>query len=151
MLKQLKKYLDDNKVHYKMISHPKAFTAQEIAERAHVSGKSLAKVVMVKLDGKESMVVLPADKRVDLEVLKSKSGASHVDLLHEDEFEGEFPDCELGAMPPFGNLYNMDVWVSDELEEEKDIIFNAGNHSELVELAYDDFEKLVHPKKLIMH
>jgi Ala-tRNA(Pro) deacylase len=142
---KLKKFLDINKIKYVTLSHPPAYTSGEIAEQAHISGKELAKTVMVKLDGKLAMAVLPAPNKVDFQLLKEATGANHVELAKEYEFKDQFPDCEVGAMPPFGNLYDMDVYVEEALSWDDEIGFNAGNHSEIVKLAYKDFETLVHP------
>jgi Ala-tRNA(Pro) deacylase len=145
-VKKLKEFLDANHVKYVSIQHSPAYTAQQIAASAHVKGKELAKTVMVKLDGKLAMAVLPASFKVDFELLKLASGATKVDLATEGEFKGLFPECELGAMPPFGNLYGMDVYVGQILGEDEEIAFNAGSHTELIKLAYADFERLVKPK-----
>ena len=143
---KLLEYLDDSGVSYEMIEHPEAYTAQEIASRARISGKQLAKTVMVKIDGKMAMAVLPADKRVNLTLLKQAAGAEMVAVATEAEFKDMFPDCELGAMPPFGNLYGMEVYVAGSLAEVDQIAFNAGLHTELIKMAYADFEKVVAPK-----
>ena len=145
-VKKLKDYLDAEHVKYVSIKHSPAYTAQQIAASAHVPGKELAKTVMVKLDGELAMAVLPASFRVDLELLKAVSGAVKVELATENEFKGMFPDCEPGAMPPFGNLYGMDVYVGKTLAEDEEIAFNAGSHTELIKLAYKDFERLVKPR-----
>jgi Ala-tRNA(Pro) deacylase len=145
-LQKLKKFLDDNGVKYVTISHSKAYTALEIAEKAHIPGKDLAKTVMVKLDGRTAMAVVPASEHIDLEKLAATTGAEEAILCDEKEFENLFPDCETGAMPPFGNLYDMGVYVSDSLAEDEEIAFNAGSHTELVRLAYDDFARVVEPK-----
>jgi Ala-tRNA(Pro) deacylase len=144
--KKLKEFLDSNNVKYVSISHSAAYTAQEIAASAHIKGKELAKTVMVKIDGKMAMAVLPASYKVDMELLKEAAGASAVELAGEQEFKDMFPGCETGAMPPFGNLYDMDVFVSAMLAEDEEIAFNAGSHTELVRLAYKDYERLVQPK-----
>ncbi len=144
---KLKEFLDKNNVKYHTIMHSPGYTAQEIAASAHISGKELAKTVMVKIDGKMAMAVLPASYKIDLDLLKKASGAGTVELAGEPEFESRFPDCDIGAMPPFGNLYGMDVFVAEKLAEDEEIAFNAGSHSELIKLAYKDFEKLVRPKK----
>jgi Ala-tRNA(Pro) deacylase len=144
--KKLKSFLDDHNVKYVVIRHSSAYTAQEIAASAHISGKELAKTVMVKLDGNMAMAVLPASEKVNLDRLKTAAGASEVALAGEQEFEGMFPGCEVGAMPPFGNLYGMEVFVSQSLAEDEEIAFNAGSHTELVRLAYKDFDELVKPK-----
>ena len=145
-VKDLKKFLDQEKVKYVTISHSAAFTAQEIAARAHVSGNELAKTVMVRLDGRLAMAVLRAPDKVDLDALKAAAGAGSVELATEEEFGSLFPQCELGAMPPFGNLYGIDVYVDERLAADEEIAFNAGSFTELVRMAYRDFERLVHPR-----
>ena len=150
-VKKLKAFLDKNKVKYVAIDHSIAYTAQEVAESAHISAKTIAKVVVVKLDGKSAMIVVPANTKVDLNTLKSQTGASNVELANESEFQSQFPGCDIGAMPPFGNLYDMDVYVSEELTQLDNIVFNAGTHAELIQLSYKDFEKLVKPNKITSH
>ncbi|WP_423064016.1 aminoacyl-tRNA deacylase [Candidiatus Paracoxiella cheracis] len=145
-VKKLKDFLDKNKVKYVTINHSPAYTAQEIAEIAHVSAKELAKTVIVKVDGKLAMVVLPAHVKVNFGDVQKATGGKNVELASEFEFQEKFPGCELGAMPPFGNLYDMDVYVTEDLTKDKKIAFNAGTHSELIKLAYEDFEKLVKPR-----
>ena len=145
-VKRLKEFLDGHDVKYVTISHSPAYTAQEIAASAHVPGRELAKTVMAKADGKMLMAVLPASYRVVLDFLKQATGAQHVELATEEEFRDRFTECEPGAMPPFGNLYGMEVFVSESLAEDAEIVFNAGNHTELIRLAYRDFERLVEPR-----
>jgi len=145
---RLKDFLDRENVKYVTIGHSPAFTAQEIAERAHIPGKELAKTVMVKIDGKLAMIVVPASEHLRLAHLKEALGADGVELAGEYEFKERFPDCETGAMPPFGNLYDMSVFVSATLREDDEIAFNAGSHSELIRMAYADFERLVKPTPL---
>lgn len=145
-VQELKKFLDSNQIKYVQISHSPAVTAQEVAAAAHVPGKELAKTVIVKLDGKMGMAVVPASHQVDFAELKKAAGAGSAELADEKEFKDRFPGCEVGAMPPFGNLYNMDVFVSEALKDDDEIAFNAGSHSELIRLAYKDFERLVQPK-----
>jgi Ala-tRNA(Pro) deacylase len=147
-VKKLMEYLDSHNINYVTISHSPVFTAQEIAASAHIPGKELAKTVMVKIDGKMAMAVLPASYRIDFDLLKEAAGAGTIELASEKEFEDLFPDCEVGAMPPFGNLYGMDVFAAASLAEDTDIAFNAGSHSELIRLPYKDFERLVRPKVL---
>ena len=144
-VKMLKEFLDKNKVKYVSMTHSPAFTSQEIAAAAHVSGKQLAKTVIVKADGKFLMVVLPAQDQVNFAKLKDALGAVS-DLASESEFKDKFPGCEVGAMPPFGNLFDMPVYVSSNLSSQDQIIFNAGSHSELMQVGYADFERLVKPK-----
>lgn len=145
---KLKDFLDSNKVKYVTLSHSKAYTSHEIAASAHIPAKELAKIVMVKVDGKMVMTVLPSSHRIDLIQLKDALKAKTVELATEDEFKDMFPGCSLGAMPPFGNLYGVDVIVAKRLAEDKEIAFNAGTHTELIKLAYSDFETLVKPKLL---
>ena len=144
--KKLKAFLDENKVKYLSISHSPTYTAQEIAAAAHVPGKELAKTVIIRVDGKMAMAVLPATQKIDFKQLKEALGAKSVELATEKEFADSFPECEPGAMPPFGNLYEMEVYVADSLAEDDEIAFNAGSHTELFRLAYQDFEKLVNPR-----
>ena len=144
-IKKLKEYLDSNNVKYVIMKHSAAYTAQEIAAQAHIPGKQLAKTVIIKVDGKMAMAVLPASYKVDLKLLKKAARAKKIELANEKEFKGLFPECEVGAMPPFGNLYEMDVFVSESLGEGETIAFNAGSHTELIQLDYADFEKLVKP------
>ncbi len=144
-IKRLKEFLDENDVKYVSISHSQAFTAQEIAAAAHVPGKELAKTVMVKLDGELAMVVLPAPDQVSVSRLQEMTGASSVEIAVEEDFADLFPGCELGAMPPFGNLWSLDVFVDQRLREDEVIAFNAGTHTELLRLPYSDFERLVQP------
>ncbi len=144
-IRKLREFLDENKVKYLTISHSPAYTAQEIAASAHIPGKELAKTVMVRVGGKLAMAVLPAIDLVDFDRLADAVGEK-VELVDEKEFKDAFPGCEVGAMPPFGNLYGFDVYVADSLAEDKQIAFNAGSHTELVRLSFDDFERLVKPR-----
>jgi len=145
-IRRLREFLDSHDVKYFVVSHSPAYTAQEIAASAHVPGNELAKTVMVTIEGKLAMVVLPASRQLDLERLRDIAGTRDAGLAGEDEFSFLFPECEIGAMPPFGNLYGLDVFVSEELEEDEDIVFNAGSHTELIRLAYRDFKRLVNPE-----
>ena len=144
--KKLKEFLDTNKVKYVSISHSSAYTAMEIAALAHVPGKDLAKTVMIKVNGHMAMVVLPATHMIKMDLLKKAVGNENVRLATEQEFKDKFPDCEVGAMPPFGNLYNIEVFASSALKDDEEIVFNAGTHTELIKLSYKDFERLVNPK-----
>jgi Ala-tRNA(Pro) deacylase len=145
-VKKLKDLLDKENIKYVSLYHSIAYTAQEIAASVHVKGKEMAKTVMIKLDGKMAMAVLPASHQVDFERLKGASGAQDATLATEKEFKDLFPGCDIGAMPPFGSLYGMNVFVSRALTQDKEIAFNAGSHYELIRLAYKDFERLVNPK-----
>ena len=144
----LREFLDRNDVRYVTITHSPAYTAQGIAASAHIPGRELAKVVIVKLDGKMAMAVLPASRKVDLDHLREVADAGRAELCDEVEFKDAFPGCEVGAMPPFGNLYGMEVYVEESLREDEEIAFNAGSHTELVRLSYEEFERLVQPKVL---
>jgi Ala-tRNA(Pro) deacylase len=145
---RLKEFLDTENVKYVTIGHSPAYTAQEIAAITHIPGKKLAKTVIVRIDGDLAMVVLPASEHVRLDRVRKALGTEDVQLASEDEFRAAFPDCETGAMPPFGNLYGMNVFVSQALREDEEIAFNAGSHSELIRLPYADYERLVHPTPL---
>jgi Ala-tRNA(Pro) deacylase len=144
-IRKLKKFLDSHDVKYISISHSPAYDAQRVAASAHISGKELAKTVIVRIDDKFAMAVLPASCRVHLGHLKTEVSASHVELATESEVETLFPDCEMGAMPPFGNLYDIDVYVAEQLAEDEEIVFSAGLHTELVRMSYKDFDRLVSP------
>ncbi len=145
-IRKLREFLDSHAVRYFVVSHSPAYTAQEIAAAAHVPGKELAKTVVVTLDGKMAMVVLPASHQLDFDLLRKLTSARKVELASEKEFADVFPECEIGAMPPFGNLYGMDVYVSEELEDDDEIAFNAGAHTELLRLSYENYKRLVYPK-----
>jgi Ala-tRNA(Pro) deacylase len=143
---KVRAFLDSQHVKYVVIGHSPAYTAQEIASSAHVSGKEMAKTVMVKVDGKMAMAVLPASYNVDFESFRQSLGARKVELARECEFKHLFPDCEVGAMPPFGNLYHMPVFVAELLTKDKEIAFNSGTLTELFMMEYKDFKELVRPK-----
>ncbi|MCF7853595.1 MAG: YbaK/EbsC family protein [Candidatus Pacebacteria bacterium] len=142
----LKNFLDSNSIKYVRIIHSPAYTSQEIAASAHIPGKELAKTVIVKLDGDMAMAVLPAPAQVDLDALAKAAGASNADLATEDEFRDAFQKCEVGAMPPFGNLYGLPVYVDDSLLSDTEIAFNAGTHAELLRMPLEDYRRLVNPK-----
>jgi Ala-tRNA(Pro) deacylase len=142
---KLKRFLDENGIRYVSIQHSPAFTAQEVAASAHIPGRELAKTVMVKLDGTMAMAVLPATKKIDLDQLEQVTGVRTASLASEREFQTMFPDCEPGAMPPFGNLYDMRVFVDELLALDEHIAFNAGTHAELIQLEFADFRRLVNP------
>ena len=146
--KKIKAFLDENKIKYISIMHSSAYTAQEIAAIAHIPGKDVAKTVIIKIDGKIAMAVLPASYKVSFDHLRESLGVKEVRLAYEQEFIDKFPDCEVGAMPPFGNIYGVDVYVADSLAEEEEIAFNACSHTELLKMKYKDFEKLVKPKRI---
>ena len=145
-LQQLKSFLDRQRTKYQIITHSPAYTAQEIAATAHIPGKMLAKTVIVKLDGKMAMAVLPAHRLVNLQDLRDVTGYEDVQFAREEEFRAVFPECEVGAMPPLGPIYGMDVYVAEELTYDQDIVFNACSHTELIRMRFEDFERLVQPR-----
>lgn len=146
VLTKLREFLDQNGVHYEVGSHRLAFTAQEVAAAQHVPGKELAKVVMLRSGTAFIMTVLPAPYRVDIERAKVALGKSDLSLATEQEFKNLFPQCEPGAEPPFGNLYNLPVYVDQTLTRDEDIVFNAGSHTQTIKMKYADFARLVQPK-----
>lgn len=141
-------FLQSQGVRYTTIHHPPAYTAQGVATLAHIPQTQVAKVVIVEVDGLLAMAVLPADTHINLRRLKAGLRAHHVGVVTESEFARHFPDCEVGAMPPFGNLYNMPVYVDEELTADPEIAFNAGAHDEVIQLAYAEFARLVSPQVL---
>jgi Ala-tRNA(Pro) deacylase len=145
-VKKLKEFLDNHKIEYVTINHSLAYTAQRIAASAHIPGKEIAKTVVIKADNKMIMVVLPASCKINLDLLKDAISAGSIEIASEKDFSSLFPDCEVGAMPPFGNLYDMKVYVAEKLLSDEVIAFNAGSHRELIKLAFKDYERLVEPK-----
>ena len=144
--KKLKEFLDSHEIKYVSTGHSPAYTAQEIAAAANIPRKCLAKTVVVKIADKLAMAVLPADCRVDFGLLKDVTGEDKIELASEREFEDSFPDCDVGAMSPFGNLYGLEVYAAGSLAKNEEIVFNAGTHSEIIRLAYKDFANLAKPK-----
>ena len=142
---RLEEYLRENRVPFETQHHPRAVTAQEVAATEHVPGKMLAKTVMVLADGQMAMLALPAPYQVDLEKAAVALGANEARLAEEEEFEDTFPDCEVGAMPPFGNLYGVPVCVEESLTEDETIVFRSGTHTDTMSVSYADFERLVEP------
>jgi len=146
MVKRLQEFLDANGVKYEVSPHQVAYTSQEIAAASHISGKAIAKVVMVRRGEALVMTVLPAACKLGTDRLERILAASRITIAREQEFAGLFPDCDTGAMPPFGNLYGVEVYVDEELANHPQIVFQAGNHHELVTMTYADFARLVQPK-----
>ncbi|MHB8929383.1 MAG: aminoacyl-tRNA deacylase [Melioribacteraceae bacterium] len=144
--KMLREFLDQNKIRYVTVKHSVAYTAQEIAASAHIKGKELAKTVLIKVDGKMAMCVLPASYKIDFDLLKEALGGKNIRLANEVEFKDKFPECDVGAMPPFGNLYGMDVYVEEILAKDKEIAFNACSHIELLQMSFKDYGRLVKPR-----
>jgi Ala-tRNA(Pro) deacylase len=144
---KLEAYLREQEVPFEVHHHPPAYTAQRVAEAEHISGKIMVKVVMAFADGKIVMLAVPAPKHVSLTKAAEATGAKEVRLAHEDEFAAAFPDCEVGAMPPFGNLYGLPVYADAQLAQDETIVFNAGTHEDTVHMKYADFESLVKPSR----
>ncbi len=144
-LEKLKQYLERNQAPYEVILHEEVYTAQELAQALHIPGGELVKVVIVKADGTYRMAVLPASRRIDMAALKKYWNAA-VAIASEQEFKDLFPEAEIGAMPPFGNLYNIEVLVDTSLTADEHIVFNAGTHYNAVRMRYRDFERLVRPR-----
>ncbi|MEO6264545.1 MAG: YbaK/EbsC family protein [Luteimonas sp.] len=141
-------FLDARNGHYTTLTNARAITAQETADAAHVGSEHFAKTVMLKIDGQLAMMVMPAAYRVELVRLSRALGGHEVELAQESEFKDAFPDCELGAMPPFGNLYGMPVFVDARLAAQPEIAFNAGSHTDAVRMPYAEFERLAQPQVL---
>ncbi len=146
ILMKLKEFLDASGVRYEVRSHRTAYTAQEVAAEEHIPGREMAKVVMVRDGADYLMAVLPAPYHVGLERLGKAAGRTGLRLATEAEFARLFPGCEPGAMPPFGNLYGIPVWVDESLTRDEQIVFNAGNHEQTVHMRYADFARLVEPR-----
>ena len=144
-LSKIETFLRSNDVSFNKIVHHKTYTAQRTAADVHISGKEIAKTVIMKIDNQMCMVVLPGDMQIDMGLLKMATGAKHIRLATEVEFKDLFENLEVGAMPPFGNLYDMPVYVAEALKEDIFIAFNAGTHSLLIQMKYADFERLVQP------
>ncbi|WP_163835059.1 aminoacyl-tRNA deacylase [Spartinivicinus ruber] len=143
---QLTEYLQEKNIPFSIHEHSAGFTAQEVAQSAHIPGKDFAKTVMVKVDDVMSMVVMPSNYAIDLNTISEYLGAVDVELAHESEFSDLFPHCKTGAMPPFGNLFDIPVYVAEALVADHKVAFNAGNHNEIIRMEYRDFERLVKPK-----
>lgn len=145
---KIESYLKDHDVEYETVVHSNAITASETAQVSHISGKQLAKSVAVKVDGKVSLVAIPANRRLNIRDFREATHANNVEVMHEYEFQNKFDDCEIGAMPPLGELYNVDIYLADSLAKQNWIAFNGGNHQELLKMSSQDYIDLVHPKIL---
>ncbi|OHB36979.1 MAG: deacylase [Planctomycetes bacterium RIFCSPHIGHO2_02_FULL_50_42] len=144
--RKLKEYLDKNKAKYKVSTHQEVYTAQEVAASLHVPGKDIVKVVIIKTTNKYVMAVLSADHKVNVDKVRTVLRDPGARLATEGEFKSLFPDCDVGAMPPFGNLYNIGVYVDKALTEDEEIVFQAGSHVETIRMKYSDFDGLVGPE-----
>ena len=143
---QVRTYLMEHGVGYETHTHPLAYTTNEVAEAGHVSGKEMAKTVMLIADDRLVMAVIPGDKLVDLRKAERVLGAQRVRLAEESEFAPSFPDCEPGAEPPFGALYEVATLVDHGLDSPR-ITFNAGTHTETITMALGDYLELTKPKR----
>lgn len=143
--KQLKAFLDQAGVEYMCLPHPPAFTAQELAHHVKIAGDRVVKTVIIELDGKMAMLVMPATWRIRWDRLSRILDTDFVDLADEQAFQDRFPDCEVGAMPPFGNLFGMTVYCAEMLTEQPELAFAAGSHSESIHMKTTDFIQLVQP------
>ncbi len=146
----LKEYLDENDIKYVSIMHSMAFTAVDIAKSAHIPSRELAKTVILEVDNQMAMAVVPANYKVNLTILKDALDTDNIRLADESRFTPRFRDCEVGAMPPFGCLYDMDVYVAESLSEDDTIAFNAGSHMEIIQMDYKDYENLVKPRFIFL-
>ncbi len=144
MSARLKSFLDENHIHYTLMTHSPAYTAQSAAATLHIPGKEVAKTVVVRRGNETALAVLPASCHINLSRLGKLAGGE-TRLASEAEFIDKFPDCELGAMPPFGNLYKLPVYVDEKLAADEEIVFNAGTHRDAIRMRYHDFIKLAHP------
>jgi Ala-tRNA(Pro) deacylase len=145
VLKRLKEYLDENDIRYISIDHSPAYTGQKLAEAVHISGKEIAKTVILKAGGSYMMAVLPASRKINFDYLEEQIAAKGLRLAQEDEIKDLFPDCEVGAMPPFGNFYDIPVYAASALSEDEEIVFNAGTHTDAIRMSYNDYIRLVDP------
>jgi Ala-tRNA(Pro) deacylase len=144
--RRITEFLNGNAIKYVLITHSPAFTAQEVAASVHVPGKSFAKTIIARIDGELAMVVVPATRHVDTELLRNVTGATHVEIADESEFVNRFEGCQLGAMPPFGNLFGIPTFVERGLAKRESIAFNAGSHTDVIIMRFADYRRVVHPK-----
>lgn len=144
-VQQLKEFLDSAGTEYMCLSHPPAFTAQELAHHVQIAGDQVIKTVIIELDGKMTMLVMPATWRIRWDRLTKVLDTDFVQLADEQEFKDRFPDCEVGAMPPFGSLFGMTVYCSEALTAQPELAFSAGTHTESIHMKTKDFLQLVQP------
>jgi len=146
----LKKMLDENEIKYISIMHSIAFTAVDIAKSVNIHSRELAKTVILDVDGELAMAVVPANYKVNLDILRQTLNTNNIQLAEEASFSHHFQDCEVGAMPPFGSLYGMNVYVAESLSEDEKIAFNAGSHLEVIQMSYKDYEALAKPSFIFL-
>jgi len=143
---RIRDYLDSQDVPYEPIHHSQAFTGQEVAHSLHMSGKRLAKAIVLAGDGKPVMAIIPASHRLNFQEFRAALEADRLEMLPEGELVKLFPDCDLGAIPPFGNLYGLGVWVERTVSDAEDVVFCAGTHEDCLRMRYSDFTKLTKPR-----
>lgn len=146
--RRVKEYLEENRIPYTHCTHRLAYTAQEVAAAQHVPGREMAKTIVIKGDDRFVLVILPAVLKIDMKALWAELPFKHAELATERDFASLFPDSELGAMVPFGNLYRLPVYVDQSLSADENIVFNAGTHVDTIKMKYADFERLVQPTKI---
>jgi len=146
VLGRLKALFKAEKVPYRLILHREAYTASEVAESIHMPGRKFVKVLILRAGDKMVMAVLPSHRQIDLALFAGLAGHKGISLMEEEAFRKQFPDCEIGAMPPFGVFYGLPVYVDALLGQEAVIYFRAGSHREVIEMRYQDFNRLVRPK-----
>lgn len=151
LTQKLETLLKDSKVPYKVIPHTAAYTAQQTAEMVHISGREIIKPVFIKADGRLIMLLEPANLKINLEMLAKLLKVKEVELANESDFKDKFPDSEVGAMPPFGELYGLETYMDEALSKDENIVFNGGTHTELVAMKFKDFERLSKARKLPLH
>ena len=144
--RRIRDYLHSQDVPYEQVHHSQAFTAQETAHSLHISGKRCAKAVVLDGDGKLVMAVIPASNRLNLQELRATLEVNRLEMLPESELAKGFPDCDLGAIPPFGNLYGIDLWVDRTVSDGEEIVICAGTHEDCLRMKYSDFSKLTKPR-----
>lgn len=142
---RMEQLLREKGVGFETQTHSQAFTMQEVAAALHVPGRQVAKVVMVKADGDAVMLVLAAPDRLDFRKVRDMLAATEVSLAQEEDFSDLFPDCDTGAMPPFGYLYQVPTYVDEALAQEPAIVFRIGTHRETMKMAYADYSRLAQP------
>ena len=143
---RIRDFLDSQNIPFETLHHSQAFTGQEIAHSLHISGQKCVKAVAVAADGKTVLAVIPASHRLNLEELRATLEVSQLEMLHERELVGLFPDCDLGAVPPFGNLYGIEVWVDRAVADAEEILFCAGTHEDCIRMRYSDFSRVALPR-----
>ena len=144
----LKTFLDENDIKYISIMHSMAFTAVEVAKSSHIPSRELAKTVIINVDNELAMAVVPANYKVNLDILRQTLGTPKVKLAEEAEFTPRFKDCEVGAMPPFGAIYEVPLYMYEGFDEDSDIAFRAGSHHEIIKMQFSVYKRLAHPMTL---